>query len=542
MHDTYAGHKNAADFVAEDGHVFVEIWRQRWRIKARQDQYLAEEAVIETNTKDRTCSFRLLISKPVDSVFPGRRRYPLTLEAIGQILEAFNIPLPFINIMAAHATVAMDYDAVQDFQLPATAPSKRTGIIFVLGPIALATSYSIVTKMTTGVVLGLCNHQTSRLISLVENIAEVSQVPTMLPLILVNVLSETRAHRVLGRKQAINRLEESRGRHTTAHGVRSEVAWDLHAIEAQLEMITLVAGVQDSINEQDNTVDEQSPAMVAFQARARRARQTLSGLIHWTHYNQQRIQIQLQTIYNLTSQRDNDLSYRTAVASQKIAEATQRDGVLMKQLAAQSKALALRTWRDGVDMRAMAVINLITLPGTFTATLFSTSFFNFEPATSGKHVSPWIWLYFVVTAAFTALCLFGWYYSSQTMAQAAQKTPMDGEMHEGEKMQDSDSRMHSSHESRIEDIKDTEDSSPPSLRSPTERLSVDQSANPSSRPVATTTADPTNTSSNSSRTQPASNVVDTAKARAHWDASDVWGTQSYGESRKACAMCAQHVE
>lgn len=39
----------------------------------------------------------------------------------------------------------------------------------------------------------------------------------------------------------------------------------------------------------------------------------------------------------------------------------------MKQLAAQSKALALRTWRDGVDRRAMAVITLITLPGTFTA-------------------------------------------------------------------------------------------------------------------------------------------------------------------------------
>jgi hypothetical protein len=39
----------------------------------------------------------------------------------------------------------------------------------------------------------------------------------------------------------------------------------------------------------------------------------------------------------------------------------------MKQLAAQSKVLALCTWRDGVDMRAMAVITLITLPGTFTA-------------------------------------------------------------------------------------------------------------------------------------------------------------------------------
>lgn len=229
-------------------------------------------------------------------------------------MEALKVPSPFINIMAAHATVAMDFDAVQSSQLPTTASSKRTGIIFVLGPIALATSYNIATKMTTGVVLGLCNHQTSRLISLVQSIAEVSQVPTMLPLILVNVLSETRAHRVLGRKQAINRLEVDLGVHwsvqadlrpkdrslevatrqLTVYG--SEVAWDVHAIEAQLEMVTLVAEVQDSINEQDTSVDDKSPAMVAFQARSRRARQTLSGLMHWTQYNQQRIQIQLQTV------------------------------------------------------------------------------------------------------------------------------------------------------------------------------------------------------------------------------------------------------
>jgi len=29
MHDTYAGHKNVADFVAEDGHQFVEIWKEK---------------------------------------------------------------------------------------------------------------------------------------------------------------------------------------------------------------------------------------------------------------------------------------------------------------------------------------------------------------------------------------------------------------------------------------------------------------------------------------------------------------------------------
>ena len=67
--------------------------------------------------------------------------------------------------------------------------------------------------MATGLVLDLCNHQTDRLIFLVQNTAEVSQVPTMIPIILVNVLSETRAHRVLGREQAINRLEMDLGVH-----------------------------------------------------------------------------------------------------------------------------------------------------------------------------------------------------------------------------------------------------------------------------------------------------------------------------------------
>lgn len=338
----------------------------------------------------------------MDSVAPGRRQYPLTLESMEQIMEAFNVPAPSINVIAAHTTIAMDFDTVQDLNAPTTTSSKRTGILCVLGSIALAMSYNTATKLTTGVVLGFCSHQAAGLTSLVQSIPEVSQVPMMLPLLFINILSETRAHRTLGRKQAIVRLEvdlgvhwsvqadlrpqdmslETATRQLTVYG--SEVPWDVHSIEAQLEMVTLVSELQDSINDQSAPYSKHSSAMVAFRARSRRIRQTLSGLMHWARYNQQRIQVQLQTvgrspstprtskltqtqIYSFTSQRDNELSYRTAIASQKIAEATQRDGVLMKQLAAQFKALALRTWRDGVDMRAMAVITLITLPGTFTA-------------------------------------------------------------------------------------------------------------------------------------------------------------------------------
>jgi hypothetical protein len=66
----------------------------------------------------------------------------------------------------------------------------------------------------------------------------------------------------------------------------SEVAWDVHAIEAQIEMVSLITEVQSAINDQDNALDEKSVGMVAFQARSRRIRQVLSGLMHWTRYNQ----------------------------------------------------------------------------------------------------------------------------------------------------------------------------------------------------------------------------------------------------------------
>ena len=85
----------------------------------------------------------------------------------------------------------------------------------------------------------------------------------------------------------------------------SEVAWDVHAIEAQLEMVALIERVQKSINAQHTAIDNQSPAMVAFLARTRRIRQVLSGLRHWTRYNQQRVQIQLQTVF----QSRHQLSY-----------------------------------------------------------------------------------------------------------------------------------------------------------------------------------------------------------------------------------------
>jgi hypothetical protein len=60
------------------------------------------------------------------------------------------------------------------------------------------------------------------------------------------------------------------------------------------------------------------------------------------------------------------------------------------------------------DMRVITAITLVFLPGTFVATLFSTSFWNFDPHATGPMVSRWVWLYFVITLALTLIVLGVW--------------------------------------------------------------------------------------------------------------------------------------
>jgi hypothetical protein len=92
----------------------------------------------------------------------------------------------------------------------------------------------------------------------------------------------------------------------------------------------------------------------------------------------------VQTVYSIIGQRDNKLNIETATAAR----------------------------RDSNDMRIIAAVTLVFLPGTFTATLFSTTFFNFQNQTSSI-VSWWLWLYFVVTVGLTLVVLVGWYYISK---------------------------------------------------------------------------------------------------------------------------------
>ncbi|KXH68994.1 hypothetical protein CSAL01_06611 [Colletotrichum salicis] len=73
--------------------------------------------------------------------------------------------------------------------------------------------------------------------------------------------------------------------------------------------------------------------------------------------------------------------------------------------------IATATGRDSRQMRSIALVTMIFLPGTFFATLFSMTFFDWSPNEDKKSVvSGYIWIYFLVTGVFTASTLVVWWY------------------------------------------------------------------------------------------------------------------------------------
>lgn len=132
------------------------------------------------------------------------------------------------------------------------------------------------------------------------------------------------------------------------------------------------------------------------------------GLESRANYVMRRAQAQVQTVYSMVAQRDS-------AASVALAEASRQDNILMRKIAEDSKRVAVATSRDSAAMKIIAAVTILFLPGTFVATLFSTSFFNFQQP--GKVVSWWVWLYWVVAVVLTVAIHLAWYFISRNKEQ-----------------------------------------------------------------------------------------------------------------------------
>ncbi|KAF7671701.1 hypothetical protein GT037_010223 [Alternaria burnsii] len=98
----------------------------------------------------------------------------------------------------------------------------------------------------------------------------------------------------------------------------------------------------------------------------------------------------------------------------KIRDCTMRvDGMAMATQWSHSETaveMALATNRESRVMKSISLVTMVFLPGTFFATVFSMTFFDWSGDDGKTRVSNYLWVYIVVTIVFTALTIGSWYF------------------------------------------------------------------------------------------------------------------------------------
>ncbi|XXH01035.1 hypothetical protein Hte_007386 [Hypoxylon texense] len=100
------------------------------------------------------------------------------------------------------------------------------------------------------------------------------------------------------------------------------------------------------------------------------------------------------------------LSFATQVEWNQIARVDTNTNL---EISSSTMEISKATQKDGSQMRSIALLTMIFLPGTFVATLFSMSFFDWK-LNGGIIMSPYIWIYAVVTFVLTTMTIGTWYY------------------------------------------------------------------------------------------------------------------------------------
>ncbi|KAH6610705.1 magnesium transport [Trichoderma cornu-damae] len=112
----------------------------------------------------------------------------------------------------------------------------------------------------------------------------------------------------------------------------------------------------------------------------------LKGLENYIHTTLERLKVQREALYNIMSQREARLNLEIAGEQRRIAHASKRDSTAMKTI---------------------SLMGALFLPGTYLASVFSMTFFNFQ-SDADPVISNWLWVYFIITIPLTAFIVGFW--------------------------------------------------------------------------------------------------------------------------------------
>lgn len=78
-------------------------------------------------------------------------------------------------------------------------------------------------------------------------------------------------------------------------------------------------------------------------------------------------------------------------------------------MAGQQRRLAHASKRDSASVKTLSLLGAVFLPATYLASVFSMTFFNFQPqGDPAPIISPLLWVYFVITVPITLIIVITW--------------------------------------------------------------------------------------------------------------------------------------
>ncbi|PVH79760.1 hypothetical protein DL98DRAFT_588976 [Cadophora sp. DSE1049] len=346
------------------------------------------------------------------------------------IADAFSLPMKFhLEMYIDGATMFMDMgrllceddNEIQTFVLQNsfTTTSQYSASL----------SYNLTTRITGAFIHGLCEFEIKALVNKLVPRKNNIAFPMMLPLHLLAFRADSARGKVGDSHREIIDIEHQTGIRTKWHPGKpccgdlrgkmpekrryddvnfDKVTADLTSFTSKLAYVEYVCEVHlpmldsfDAINERIlQTYPEEGrrrleKAEHRLRTESGMLRSSLQATYSRAKYLSKRGQVQVQTIYSLIAQKDNALSTK--------------DNAALKTISEDQKRITLIAARDSAAMRVISVITTVFIPATFTAAFFSTTFFNFQRGNEGI-VSPWVWLYFLVTVVLSVL-IIAWCWS-----------------------------------------------------------------------------------------------------------------------------------
>ncbi|OAG15793.1 hypothetical protein CC77DRAFT_438312 [Alternaria alternata] len=375
--------KEPSKLKAHDTHVLLSIYEDSSEVRVdkeaiRDDNIpkMCERTVLQP--PDTKWSLHLLVTHEDDP-----REYdvpvPYSLDAVKALYSYWNIPYNYVPRCTSLDTMSMSFS-------PVILNSAWKGITLDFQYIMSVLTYDTANKRAFGVCLSRRARALERVMQRLEQLPSFASHPLFAPVIMAALVIHDIRVETTDSFSHCTKVQDELGYWSTESEESANEVLDLTRIPQSLNKLAVyIANLEyesfcmvqalSCLREQLKTwPNELCPGVsIELQEQVKFLEQCTTISLATCKSGKENAQSMVQTMYAMLQQRDNQLNHRY-----------------------------------GADMRLITAITLIFLPGTFVATFFSTTFWDFSPDNKGTKVTYWVYLYFIVTIGLTLLVLVVW--------------------------------------------------------------------------------------------------------------------------------------